>query len=152
MSKIQQKRGADGEAALTASLKDSGLWSYKLPNIGYGTPFDRVIVTAGHAIEVKVTKNGRVPYSKISENERKGLTRFQYLVGDEKTVAWILGIWKNKGKELAFMVPWYQVAEDVCSGKRGSVDLVKCGKMLSKRMRGGGWDVAGFLRGVRADG
>jgi hypothetical protein len=141
--KDKQARGAEGEADITASLREAGLWNHKMVNGGFGTPFDKIIVPpgGGYAVEVKVRNVPNIPYSKIESNERKGLSKFERLVG--KDHAFIIGIWKTEEFHRAFLIPWYQVKDAVCSGVRGSIQMEDFPEL--KRIPGG-WDLSCFRK------
>jgi hypothetical protein len=146
--KDKQARGAEGEGDITVSLRKAGLWSHKLVNAGYGTVFDKLIIPpgGGYAVEVKVRKKPTIGYNvkEITPNERKGLTYFEKMVG--QGYAFIIGIWKTEKFERAFLIPWYQVRDDVCSGRRGSIRMEDFPE-LSKVA--GGWDLSCFKGGLK---
>jgi hypothetical protein len=136
--------GAEGEADITVSLSKAGLWNHKLFNAGWGTPFDKVVVKpgGGYAVEVKRRDGPTIEFSKISRSERNGLDKFMWQVGRDYAV--IIGIWKTEKSEQAFLIPWHEVREAVCSGKRGSIrmeDFPELPKIA------GGWDLSCFRKG-----
>ncbi|MCR4436185.1 MAG: hypothetical protein QHH06_10430 [Clostridiales bacterium] len=144
--KDKQVRGTKGEADITASLRKAKLWNHKLVNAGYGTVFDKLIIPpgGGYAIEVKVRQEPTIGYNakSITPNERKGLTHFEKLVG--KGHAFILGIWKTEKFERAFLIPWYAVRDEVCSGVRGSIKMLDFPEL---KKVAGGWDMSCFEKG-----
>ena len=139
--KDKQERGVKGESLLTDSLRPAGLWNHKLVNAGYGTVFDKLIIPpgGGYAIEVKTRMVPRIEYSKIEMNERKGLDRFMEKVGPKH--AFILGIWLTEDTKRAFLIPWYQVRDTVCSGCRGSINMLDFTELPKVA---GGWDMSCF--------
>ncbi len=143
MGKKQVERGQDGEGLLTASCRACGLWNHKIENMGFGTPFDKVIVPpgGGYAIEVKTRQRPTIAYSSIEDNERKGLDRFVQLVGRKN--AYILGVWMTKDCRRAFLIPWVAVRDAVCSGARGSINMLDFPEL---RRKGEGWDLAELWR------
>lgn len=142
--KDKQERGVKGESLLTDSLRSAGLWNHKLINAGYGTVFDKLIIPpgGGYAVEVKTRLQPRIEYSKIERNERRGLDKFMRQVGREH--AYIIGIWLTDDTKRAFLIPWYQVRDVVCSGCRGSINMLDFPELPRK---GGGWDMSCFGRG-----
>lgn len=147
MGKKQVERGQDGEGLLTASCRTAGLWNHKIENTGFGTPFDKLIIPpgGGYAIEVKTRERPTIAYSSIEQNERRGLDRFIRLVGNQN--AFILGIWLV-GKECkrAFLIPWVSVRDTVCSGDRGSINMLDFPELPRK---GEGWDLSVLWRGEK---
>lgn len=143
MGKKQVERGQDGEALLTASCQACRLWSYKMLNAGFGTPFDKVIIPpgGGYAIEVKTKLEPTIAYSSISTNERKGLNRFVRMVGREN--AYIMGVWLTGDFKRAFLIPWVAVRDAVCSGARGSINMLDFPEL---RRKGEGWDLTELWR------
>jgi hypothetical protein len=143
--KDKQERGVKGESLLTDSLRAAGLWSHKLVNAGYGTVFDKLIIPpgGGYAIEVKTRIHPRIEYSKISANERRGLQRFVQLVG--RDYAFIIGIWLTEDTKRMFLIPWVKVRDAVCSGQRGSINMLDFPEL--PRM-GSGWDMDCFIWGI----
>mgnify|MGYP000132347221 FL=1 len=143
--KQKQERGAKGESLITASLRSVGLWNHKLINAGYGTVFDKLIIPpgGGYAIEVKVREKPKIDYNtkSITLNERRGLDRFMQLVG--KDHAYIIGIWLTENTKRAFLIPWHAVRDDVCSGRRGSINMLDFPELPRK---GSGWDMSWFKR------
>lgn len=139
MGKKQVERGQDGEGLLTASCRACGLWNHKMENMGFGTPFDKVIIPpgGGYAVEVKTREEPKIAFSSIEPNERKGLNRFCRMVG--KKNAYILGIWLSEdfGKR-AFLIPWWAVKDEICSGVRGSIYMLNWPEL---RRKGEGWDL-----------
>jgi hypothetical protein len=141
-----QKRGEKGEALITASLKLSGLWNHKILNAGFGTPFDKLIIAPGgiaYAVEIKLRRCKSIPYSGIEENQRKGLNKFMEMVGKEH--AFIIGIWQSDETIRAFLIPWKRVYMEVCSGTKGSINMLEFPEL--KKIKGG-WDLSCFLRKV----
>jgi len=124
--KDKQKRGAKGESLITDSLRKAGLWNHKLINAGYGTVFDKIIIppSGGFGIEIKVRQVPRIAYNtkSITPNERRGLDEFMKLVGRDNV--FIIGIWKTEEFQRAFLIPWYQVRDQVLSGVRGSINML----------------------------
>lgn len=141
--KDKQARGEKGESLITDSLRPAGLWNHKLVNAGYGTVFDKLIIPpgGGYAIEVKTRLQPRIEYSKIERNERRGLDKFMRQVGRDH--AFIIGIWLTEGIKRAFLIPWYQVRDAVCSGCRGSINMLDYPELPRK---GSGWDMSCFER------
>ncbi|KNY24821.1 hypothetical protein [Pseudobacteroides cellulosolvens] len=143
--KDKQERGAKGEADITASLKKANLWNHKFINAGYGTVFDKLVIPpgGGYALEIKVREKPNIAYNKgsITLNERKGLTKFMNQVGQDH--AFILGIWKTKEFERAFLIPWYMVKDEVCSGIRGSINMLDYPEVYKKD---GVWDLYWFAK------
>lgn len=144
--KQKQERGTKGESLITDSLRPHGLWNHKLINAGYGTVFDKLIIPpgGGYAIEVKTRMQPRIEYSKIEANERKGLDRFMQLVGQDH--AYIIGIWLTENTKRAFLIPWHEVRDAVCSGCRGSINMLD---FLELPRKSGGWDMSCFGRRSR---
>jgi hypothetical protein len=136
--------GAKGEADITASLRRTGLWNHKIYNAGWGTPFDKVVVRphGGYAIEVKLRDGPTIEYSKISDSEREGLTKFMTRVGRDYAV--IIGIWKTEKFQRAFLIPWHKVRDAVCSGVRGSIRMEDFPELPKVS---GGWDLSCFRKG-----
>ena len=122
-NKNNQKSGVKGESLITGSLSKQNIWNHKLVNIGYGTVFDKLILPPGHGYgtEVKYYAVPKIPYSKIEPNERKGLDKFMRQVGKDN--AFIIGIWNTEGR--AFLIPWVEVRDEVCSGVRGSIKMLE---------------------------
>lgn len=141
--KQKQERGQKGERLITSSLRKNELWSHKLVNAGYGTLFDKIIIPpgGGYAVEVKTRMHPRIEYSKIEPNERKGLDKFIEKVGLKH--AYILGIWLTEDTKRAFLIPWYQVRDAVCSGCRGSINMLDFPELPKL---GSGWDMSCFER------
>jgi len=140
-AKSNPEIGAEGEADITVSLKLAGLWSHKIVNTGYGTEFDKLIIppVGGYAVEVKRRAAPTIEYSKISTNERRGLNRFERLVGRDN--AFIIGIWQTKEFSRAFLIPWHEVRDAVCSGGRGSIRMEDFPELPKVA---GGWDMSCF--------
>ncbi len=117
-----QKKGVKGESLITGSLSKKKIWNHKLVNAGYGTVFDKLILPPGHgyAAEVKYYAAPKIPFSKIEPNERKGLDKFMRQVG--RGHAFIIGIWSTEDR--AFLIPWEDVRDQVCSGNRGSINML----------------------------
>jgi len=138
MGRKQVERGQDGEGLLTSSCRAAGLWNHKIENMGFGTPFDKIIIPpgGGYAIEVKTRQKPTIAYSSIEENERKGLDRFVQLVGRDN--AYILGVWLTKDFRRAFLIPWVAIRDAVCSGARGSVKMLDFPEL---RRKSEGWDL-----------
>lgn len=145
--KNKVERGAKGEEAITASLRKLNLWNHKLVNVGFGTVFDKLIIPpgGGYAVEVKVRQEPRIAHNtkSITPNERKGLTAFESKVG--KGHSFIIGIWATKDFQRAFLIPWYQVKDAVCSGCRGSIRMEDFPELPKVA---GGWDLSCFWKGV----
>lgn len=141
--KDKQERGTKGESLLTDSLRAHNLWNHKLINAGYGTLFDKIIIPpgGGYAIEVKTRQHPRIEYSKIELNERRGLDKFMRQVGRDH--AFIIGIWLTEDTKRAFLIPWYQVRDAVCSGCRGSIKMLDFPELPRK---GSGWDMSCFVK------
>jgi len=143
--KDKQARGEKGEADITASLRKAGLWNHKLINAGYGTVFDKLIIPpgGGYAVEVKVRNTPYIGYNtkSITPNERKGLTKFEEQVG--RGHAFIIGIWKTDEFTRAFLIPWHEVKDEVCSGCRGSIKMLSFPEL--KKIPGG-WDLSCFTK------
>ena len=142
-NKENQERGSTGEALITASLKQSSIWNYKLINAGYGTVADKLIIPPGGAylIEIKTRLEPRIAYNKssITNNERNGMDYFEKLVG--KCHSYIIGIWKTKDFQRAFLIPWCQVRENVLSGVPGSIKMEEFPEL---KRSGKGWDLSCF--------
>jgi len=143
--KDKQARGERGEADITASLRKADLWNHKLVNVGYGTVFDKLIIPpgGGYALEVKVRREPRIAYNtkSITPNERRGLDRFMQQVG--RNHAYIIGIWQTEDTRRAFLIPWYQVRDAVCSGCRGSINMLDFPEL---QRVSGGWDLSCFAK------
>jgi hypothetical protein len=141
--KDKQERGAQGEADITASLRKAELWNHKFVNAGFGTVFDKLIIPpgGGYAVEVKVRQEPRIAYNlkSISMNERKGLSKFEDQVG--RNHAFIIGIWKTEDFARAYLIPWYQVRDAVCSGIKGSIRMEDFPELPKVP---GGWDMSCF--------
>jgi hypothetical protein len=139
--KNKQERGVKGEGLITDSLRPAGLWNHKLVNAGFGTVFDKLIIPpgGGYAVEVKTRMQPRIEYSKIEQNERKGLDKFIRQVGRDN--AFIIGIWLTEDCKRAFLIPWYQVRDAVCSGVRGSIRMEDFPELPKVA---GGWDMSCF--------
>lgn len=141
--KEKQERGAKGEELITSSLRSLGLWNHKFVNAGFGTVFDKLIIPpgGGFAIEVKVRKEPTIGYNtkSITKNERRGLNSFVEKVGSK--YAYILGIWLDGGIKRAFLIPWVDVRDAVCSGMRGSIKMLDFPELKRK---GEGWDLSVF--------
>ncbi len=118
-----QKKGVKGESLITGSLSKKKIWNHKLVNMGYGTVFDKLILPPGHgfAAEIKYYAAPKIPYSKIEQNERKGLDKFIRQVGQNH--AFIIGIWSTEDR--AFLIPWKDIRDKVCSGVRGSINMLE---------------------------
>jgi hypothetical protein len=131
-------RGAKGEELITSSLKAAGVWSHKFINAGYGTVFDKLVVLpgGGYGIEVKTSLQPRIPYSKVTGNERRGLDKFMKMVGED--YAWIIGVWKTENFCRAFRIRWADVREGVLSGCKGSINMLES---VELERRAGGWDM-----------
>ena len=141
----KQQRGMTGEALITASLRKTGLWQHKLINYGFGTVFDKLVICpgGGYAIEIKLRQEPRIAYnlSSITRNERHGLEFFEKTVGEGH--AYIVGIWKNKDTQRAFLIPWKDVRNDVLSGMRGSINMLEFKELESIS---GGFDLSCFKK------
>ena len=124
--KDKQKRGTKGESLITDSLRKANLWNHKLVNAGFGTVFDKLVIPpgGGYGLEIKVRQIPRIAYNvkSITPNERRGLDKFVKQVGQEN--AFIIGIWKTEDFQRAFLIPWWQVRDQVCSGVRGSINML----------------------------
>jgi len=145
MGKKQVERGQDGEGLLTASCRACGLWNHKIENMGFGTPFDKIIIPpgGGYAVEVKTRIRPTIAFSSVEQNERKGLDRFMHLVGEKNT--YIMGIWLiGRDCRRAFLIPWVAVRDSVCSGIRGSINMLDFPELKRK---GKGWDLTELWRG-----
>jgi hypothetical protein len=144
--KDKQERGQKGEGDITLSLRKAGLWNHKLVNAGFGTVFDKLIIPpgGGYAVEVKVRKKPTIGYNvkEITPNERRGLTHFEKMVG--RDYAFIIGIWKTEEFERAFLIPWHEVRDAVCSGVRGSIRMLEFPELTKVA---GGWDMSRFKKG-----
>ncbi len=144
--KDKQKRGAKGESLITDSLRKVNLWNHKLINIGFGTVFDKLIIPpgGGYAVEIKVRQEPRIAHNikSITKNERIGLDEFMAKVG--KDHAFIIGIWKTEKFQRAFLIPWYKVRDQVCSGVRGSINMLDFPELPKIS---GGWDLSCFMGG-----
>ena len=142
--KDKQERGVKGESLVTDSLRKAGIWTHKLVNAGYGTVFDKLVIPqgSGYAVEVKTRMRPRIEYSKIEPNERRGLDKFMRQVGRDN--AFIIGIWLTEDTRRAFLIPWHQVRDSVCSGCRGSINMLDFPE-LPKAARG--WDMSCFNKG-----
>jgi hypothetical protein len=141
-NKNNQKNGVKGESLITDSLSKQKIWNHKLVNIGYGTVFDKLILPPGHGygVEVKYYAVPKIPYSKIEPNERKGLDKFMKQIGEKH--AFIIGIWSTEGR--AFLIPWAGVRDSVCSGVRGSINMLEFREIpkLGKNL----WDLSMMWR------
>ena len=141
--KDKVQRGEKGEGLITNSLRSSGLWNHKLENAGYGTVFDKLVIPqgGGYAFEIKVRKEPTIGYNlkSITMNERRGLDNFMTKVGRDH--AFIIGIWMTDQVKRAFLIPWYQVRDAVCSGVRGSIKMLDFPELQRK---GTGWDMSRF--------
>lgn len=141
----KQERGEKGETDITAALKAANLWNHKFINAGYGTVFDKLVIPpgGGYALEIKVRQKPNIAYNvkSITENERKGLTKFMNQVGQNH--AFILGIWKTEKEERAFLIPWHMVRDPVCSGIRGSINMLDFPEVYKKN---GVWDLWWFKK------
>jgi hypothetical protein len=149
--KNKQERGAKGEADITASLLKARVWNHKLVNAGYGTVFDKLIIPpgGGYAVEVKVRQEPRIAHNikSITPNERRGLTDFEAKVGQGH--AYIIGIWMVTGEcHRAFLIPWYKVKDAVCSGIRGSINMLDFAELPKVP---GGWDLSAMWNGINQD-
>lgn len=146
--KDKQARGSKGESLITDSLRSSRIWNHKFVNAGFGTVFDKVIIPpgGGFAVEVKLRKQPRIEYSKIEENERKGLDKFVRLVGENH--AFIIGIWLQDDVKRAFLIHWVDVRDAVCSGVKGSINMLDFPELPRK---GSGWDLNQMWEGVKRD-
>lgn len=149
-NKDNQERGEKGEGLITDSLHTSKLWNHKLVNAGFGTVFDKLVIPpgGGYAFEVKVRKEPTIAYNtkSITSNERRGLDNFMKKVG--KDYAFIIGIWMTDQEKRAFLIPWHEVREAVCSGARGSIKMLDFPELPRK---GTGWDMSRFKEGREID-
>lgn len=143
--KDKQVRGAKGEELVTSSLRTAKLWNHKLVNMGFGTVFDKLIIPpgGGYAIEVKIRNKPTIGYNtkSITPNERKGLNAFVEKVGED--YAYIIGIWYTESVKRAFLIRWVDVRDEVCSGCRGSINMLD---YLELPKKGTGWDMSCFIR------
>lgn len=139
--KDKQARGEKGESLITDSLRKAKLWNHKLINAGFGTVFDKIVIPpgGGYALEIKVRNTPRIAYNEksITKNERKGLTKFAQQVGED--YAYIIGIWKTEEFQRAFLIRWVDVMDAVCSGVRGSINMLDFPEL--KKVPGG-WDMS----------
>jgi hypothetical protein len=144
--KDKQERGVKGESLITDSLRPQKIWNHKLINAGFGTVFDKIIIPpgGGYAVEVKTRMVPRIEYSKIEANERKGLDKFMEQVGPKH--AFIIGIWLTEDTKRAFLIPWYKVRDEVCSGVRGSIRMEDYPELQKVK---GGWDMSCFILNSR---
>jgi hypothetical protein len=142
-NKENQERGEKGEELITSSLKPLKLWNHKFINAGFGTVFDKLDIPpyGGYALEIKVRKEPTIGYNKksITPNERRGLDNFEMKVGTYQ--AFIIGIWINEDTKRAFLIPWTEVREAVCSGVRGSIKMLEFEELERK---GSGWNLERF--------
>ena len=90
-------------------------------------------------MEVKTRVIPRIEYSKIEANERRGLDKFMRQVGRDH--AFIIGIWLTEDCKRAFLIPWHEVRDAVCSGGRGSIRMEDFPELPKI---GGGWDMRCF--------
>jgi hypothetical protein len=90
-------------------------------------------------VEVKVRQIPRIAHNErsISQNEIDGLDDFMIKVGRDH--AYIIGIWLTEETKRAFLIPWYQVREQVISGVRGSINMLDYPELPRK---GTGWDLS----------
>lgn len=141
--KEKQERGAKGESLITDSLRNAKLWNHKLVNAGFGTVFDKLVILprGGYGLEIKVRQVPRIAYNikSITPNERKGLDKFMKQVGRDH--AYIIGIWKTEECQRAFLIPWWQVRDQVLSGERGSIKMLDFPELQKVP---GGWDMSCF--------
>lgn len=87
-------------------------------------------------LEVKSTDGQPViAYSWISKNERDALTEFEGLIGNGH--AFIVGLWL-KDEKRAFLIPWFAVKDSVCSGVRGSINMLDFSELPKLK---GAWDL-----------
>jgi hypothetical protein len=130
--------GKKGESLISSSLKKSGFWRQKQVNLGNGTKCDFIAVHpvyGGYMLEVKTTDAEPViAYSWISENERDALNEFERLIPGH---GFVVGVWLKDDKR-AFLIPWRDVADKVCSGCRGSIAMLDYPEL--ERL-GNGWDM-----------
>jgi len=141
--KDKQARGKKGESLITDSLRKAGLWSHKLVNAGYGTVFDKLVIPpgGGYGIEVKTALEPKIPHSKITANERRGLEKFMRQVGRDH--AFIIGIWLTEDTKRAFLIRWADVRDGVLSGVRGSINMLDFPELEKVP---GGWDMRWIKR------
>jgi hypothetical protein len=141
--KDKVERGAKGEELITSSLKSSKLWNHKFINAGFGTVFDKLVIPpgGGYGLEIKVRKEPTIGYNtkSITKNERRGLNSFVEKVGADN--AFIIGIWIDGDIKRAFLIPWVDVREAVCSGVRGSIKMLEFEELERK---GAGWNLERF--------
>lgn len=135
--KDKQKHGATFEREFKKALTTYGEWGHKLICDGFTPqPFDFIFTLGGrvYGAELKSTMNDTLPFSAIRESQRIGLTSFNNKTDGLSSFVLI----KDCNENLIYVVPWYHVKDDVCSGKRGSInykDYVSIGK------NNGVWDI-----------
>ena len=136
--------GKKGEGLISSSLKRNGFWRLKQINLGDGTKCDFIAVHpvyGGYMLEVKTTDcrdKPTIPYSDVSNKERESLTEFEGLIGQGH--AFVIGLWL-KDEKRAFLIPWHEVRDAVCSGCRGSIRMEDFPDLPKVS---GGWDMRGF--------
>ena len=130
--------GKKGEGLISSSLRKSGFWRLKQFNAGNGTKCDFIAAHRQYGafmLEVKTTDYSPViAYSWVSGNERKALNEFEALIPGH---AFVVGVWIS-GSNRAFLIPWQTVRDAVCSGCRGSIDMLDYPEL---RKMAGGWDM-----------
>jgi hypothetical protein len=135
--KDKQVRGEKGESLITESLRLQNLWNHKFINAGFGTVFDKLVIPpgGGYALEIKVRDKPKIAYNtkSITPNERRGLDNFMNKVG--RNYAFIIGIWQAEDSCRAFLIPWHEVRSAVCSGNRGSIDMLKFPEIPKKGIK-----------------
>lgn len=86
-------------------------------------------------MEAKTTDEKPViAYSWISQNERDALNEFEGLIPGH---TFVLGVWVSD-RNRAFLIPWYVVKDAVCSGCRGSINMLDFPEL---EKLGNGWDM-----------
>jgi Holliday junction resolvase len=130
--------GKKGEGLISSSLRNSGFWRLKQINLGNGTKCDFIAAHrqyGAYMLEVKTTdENPVIAYSWVSENERKALNEFETLIPGH---AFVVGVWVSDVKR-AFLILWVDVRDAVCSGCRGSIDMLEFPEL---QRLGRGWDM-----------
>ena len=120
--KDKQKRGADFEHEFRKSCNHIKCWAYKLFASPSGTPFDFIVLTDKfkYGIELKRLKSFRLNYSVIRQNQRAGLTKFECVDGN---IALIIVNVKADNLSKTYVLPWAEISDKICSGKKGSIDV-----------------------------
>lgn len=121
------KRGAEVERDFRASLNHIDCWARKMIPDMSGAPFDYLVLTdeSRIAAEIKCTDDFRLPYSIIRDTQRVGLTAFERIAGNASYVVCQYRRKQDNGRydKRMFLIPWNAVRDEVCSGRRGSIDL-----------------------------